>query len=92
MQNVPIFIMYEDLGYNAKILLFLLENGRVVRSKFKKSFNYYSAKTALEDLESVGLTLYEAVGDHRDTVYWSLTEKGIEVAQRIKDLDDFIRN
>lgn len=83
--------MYDGLGFNVKLLLFLLDNGRIKRSEVKKAFNYYSAKAALEDLESVGLTKYEAIGDHRDTVYWSFTEKGTKVAQTLKDLDDFIR-
>lgn len=84
--------MYEGLGFNVRLLLFLLENGRIKRSEVKKEFNYYSAKAALEDFASVGLTEYEAVGDHRDTVYWSLTEKGTKVARTLRDLDDFIRS
>lgn len=83
---------YRGLGFDAEILLFLYRNGRVVRRAFKEGgFSYDGAKKALERFEDAGLTKYEAVGDYRDTVYWSLTEKGEKAAEMLAALDEFIR-
>ena len=91
--HVPVMVQtYSGLGFETRILLFLLDNGRVVRRRFKEAgFGYPEANKALERLESVGLTKYDAVGDYRDTVYWDLTEKGLKVARTLKELDEFIR-
>lgn len=80
---------------DVKILAIMLdEGGRVKRSDFRKkySMNYDTAKLALERLEAWRLVTYEAVGDRRDTVYWSLTEKGVKVAESLKEIDEYIRN
>jgi len=85
--------VYDGFGIDAKVILFLFEKGRVVRRSFQTAgFNYAGAMNALERFETVGITQYEAVGDHRDTVYWSLTEKGKKAAQMLADLDAFIRS
>lgn len=84
---------YKGLGFDAEILLFLYRNGRMVRRAFKEGgFSYEGAKNALERFEDVGITKYEAVGDYRDTVYWSLTDKGMKAAAMLTAVDDFIRN
>lgn len=83
---------YEGFGLNAKVLMFLLENGRVKRRAFQENgFNYSSAIKSLEGMETVGVTRYEATGDRYDTVYWSLTDKGMKAAQMLKELDEFIQ-
>lgn len=84
---------YKGLGFDAEILLFLYRNERVVRRAFKENgFSYDGAKNALERFEDVGITQYEAVGDYRDTVYWSLTEKGKKAAEMLAELDEYIRS
>jgi len=83
---------YEGLGNTVEILLLLLERKEMKRSDFKIKFNYNTAKNILERLESVKLTKHKALGDRRDTVIWSLTEKGIEVAKRARDLENYISN
>lgn len=86
-------LVYRGLGFDAEVLLFLYREKRVVRRAFKDAgFSYVGAQNALERFESVGLTQYEAVGDYRDTVYWSLTPKGERAAEMLAELDDFIRN
>ena len=81
---------YNGLGNTVEILLLLLERKEMKRSDFKVKFNYNTAKNILERLESVKLTKHKALGDRRDTVIWSLTDKGIEVAKRARDLENFI--
>jgi hypothetical protein len=78
---------------NTRLLILLLEYGKILRSSIQRKygFNYRSGVTAFDYLEKLGLTLYEAKGDRLDTVYWSLTEKGMEVAERLKELDEYIR-
>lgn len=85
---------YRGLGFEANILIFMHGKDRILRRRFmdEGGFNFTSAKNALERLESVGLTEYQAVGDYRGSVYWSLTDKGKDVAKTFKELDDRIRN
>lgn len=82
-----------DLTIETKVLLILRNGKRMIRSYFTKEYgmNYITVKSALETLENMGLTKYEALGDRRDTVYWSLTEKGEKAAKMLAALDEFIR-
>ena len=81
---------YEGLGNTIEILLLLLDRKEMKRSDFKIKFNYNTAKNILERLESVKLTKHKALGDRRDTVIWSLTDKGIVVAKRARELENYI--
>lgn len=83
-----------DLTMETKVLLILRNGNKIIRSYFTKEYgmNYITVKLALETLEDMGLTRYEALGDRRDTVYWSLTEKGEKAAEMLAALDEFIRN
>ena len=83
-----------DLIIETKVLLILRQENKVMRSYFTKEYgmNYITVKLALETLENMGLARYEALGDRRDTVYWSLTEKGERAAEMLAALDDFIQN
>lgn len=85
---------YEGLGIDAKIILYLADKGKVVRRTIRDEtgISYAAIKAALERLEDEKLTKYEALGDYRDTVYWSLTEKGEKAAAMLAAVDDFIRN
>jgi len=78
---------------NIKLLMLLRDNGRIVRSSIHRKYglDYNYAKKSAEILESLGLVLYETTGDHNDTVYWSLTEKGKRAAWMLEELDEFIR-
>lgn len=89
--------MNDDLskqGSPTRLLVVLLSKGRVTRSSVSKKYgmDYRAAVAAFEYLEKLGLVLYEALGDRRDTVYWSLTEKGEKAARMLAELDEFIRN
>jgi len=79
---------------DTKMLVILLKEEDVRRSAFSTihKINYNTAKSALDRLEALDLVIYDAKGDRRDTVYYSLTEKGKKAAQMLADLDEFIRN
>lgn len=79
---------------NSRLLVLLLEEGRILRSSVQKihGFDYRAAKSAFEYLERSDLVIYEAVGDRRDTVYWSLTDKGMRVAHMLVEVDNLIKN
>lgn len=85
---------FSDCALEYRVLAILSKNKKLLRSDFTKTFgiNYITVKSALENLEDMGLTKYEALGDRRDTVYWSLTDKGKKAAEMLSDLDEFIRN
>ena len=85
---------YTGFGADAKILILLLKHGKTKRSDFKHVYgmNYNTAKASLEYMETWKLTEYEALGDRRDTVYYSLTEKGKKVAQMLSEIDEYIRS
>ncbi|MGE4212422.1 MAG: hypothetical protein AB7E75_03545 [Candidatus Methanomethylophilaceae archaeon] len=84
---------FSEMCPNSRALLILFRHGKVKRSDFEKKygFSYRTASAACERLEDLGLTKYEALGDRRDTVYWSLTEKGEKAAEMLAALDEFIR-
>lgn len=94
LSNHNLSMQYDGLGIDAKVLLYLSRRGKVVRRTIRDEtgISYAAIKTALERMEDVGMTHYEAVGDYRDTVYWSLTEKGEKAAAMLAAVDDFIRN
>ena len=85
---------YEGFGFDSRIILYLSGKGRVIRRTIRDEtgISYAAVLTTLERMENAGLTKYEAVGDYRDTVYWSLTEKGEKAAEMLAALDEFIRN
>lgn len=79
---------------DTRILVILLEQGRVKVGDFQRKYgvSHRPAVAALERLESLGLTAYMPTGDRYETVYWALTEKGVKVAESLKDIDEYIRN
>lgn len=85
-------IKYNGFGPDVRMMVLLLENGRMKRSSFSSDhgMNHNTAKAAFERLEKAGLALLEAVGDRRETTYWKLSDKGVEVANIIKKADDMI--
>jgi len=88
--NMPV----EGFGPDVRSLIILIKHVKIKRSDLQTRYgmNYNVAKSALERLENLGLVLYEVTGDRYDTVYYSLTEKGRKVAQKLEEIDEIILN
>lgn len=79
-------------GPDAKVLILLLQHGRINRSAFQSKYgmNYDSAVNSLQLFKNHGITDFEERGDFKDTQTWFLTEKGKIAAQKLSELVAFI--
>lgn len=79
--------------YAITFLVYLLENGEVMSSEAKSiSGNYYTSAELARKMEAAGLLKIRTVQKPYLTNYYSLTEKGKKVAEKLLEAESLVNS
>ena len=83
---------YKGLGNGHKLILELYSaGGKLQGGQLRGAIkNYDTAKNVARDLQSVGLIDIEILNRPKPVHWYILTEKGLEVARKLAEIDEII--